>query len=406
MLAITLGACLATGRDPGWDTAPIAALTPPSEGGAPRPVVLGATETSCYVTENNAQLFAALASACAAYEELVVVLNVFDSDDDGQPRSLNCPPELTPNETLPACVRQVTHVPGMKTAFWRDAVRPEDVDRLAPGAEVVWLFDNDMSVGSYDFDLARTVGLMLASNVSIAQPLIQEIVFAQERGEEELQAARARRSAGAASAVSLLQGGEDFGSTSALQALAEGCSAQAVPWVEVQTPMVRVEAYRRLHSSLLSVLPPHIFDHTVWGISHVWCGFIADQLPEHTACAARPNGLPPARRPGCFPTGCAVLNATLATKGRKGFSTIEVVNSIHNEMDDNSTSSPIGWSLRKTGLAWAKENMSAFWPYPQEHMTMVGKMSNNLTYYTAWSTEHHIDQELVRGLEARGECLR
>ena len=157
MLAITLGACLATGRDPGWDTAQTAALTPPSEGGAPRPVVLGATETSCYVTENNAQLFAALASACAAYEELVVVLNVFDSDDDGQPRSLNCPPELTPNETLPACVRQVTHVPGMKTAFWRDAVRPEDVDRLAPGAEVVWLFDNDMSVGSDDFDLARTV---------------------------------------------------------------------------------------------------------------------------------------------------------------------------------------------------------------------------------------------------------
>jgi hypothetical protein len=95
---------------------------------ASKPVVLGATETSCYVTENNAQLFANLASACAAYKELVVVLNVFDSDGDdsvgrtGKPsRSLNCAAELIPNVTLPACVREVTHVPGMKTAFWRYA---------------------------------------------------------------------------------------------------------------------------------------------------------------------------------------------------------------------------------------------------------------------------------------------
>ena len=33
------------------------------------------------------------------------------------------------------------------------ALRPEDVERLAPSAEVVWLFDNDMSIAASDFDL-------------------------------------------------------------------------------------------------------------------------------------------------------------------------------------------------------------------------------------------------------------
>tara|TARA_B100000795_G_C22598201_1_gene360157 strand:- start:82 stop:207 length:126 start_codon:yes stop_codon:yes gene_type:complete len=35
------------------------------------------------------------------------------------------------------------------------AVRPEDVERLAPSAEVVWLFDNDMNIAAADFDLER-----------------------------------------------------------------------------------------------------------------------------------------------------------------------------------------------------------------------------------------------------------
>ena len=117
---------------PGTDSASPSRQDSSSEQAGPdpasRPVVLGATETSCYVTENNAQLFANLASACAAYEELVVVLNVFDSDGDDSigrggdaSRSLNCAAEFMPNVTLPACVREVTHVPGMKTAFWRYA---------------------------------------------------------------------------------------------------------------------------------------------------------------------------------------------------------------------------------------------------------------------------------------------
>jgi hypothetical protein len=35
------------------------------------------------------------------------------------------------------------------------AVRPEDVERLAPSAEVVWFFDNDLDIGAADFDLER-----------------------------------------------------------------------------------------------------------------------------------------------------------------------------------------------------------------------------------------------------------
>ena len=54
------------------------------------PVVLGVTETACAVREHNEQLLQDLTSACEGYPELVVILNIFDSEDDSLPRSLNC----------------------------------------------------------------------------------------------------------------------------------------------------------------------------------------------------------------------------------------------------------------------------------------------------------------------------
>lgn len=125
-----------------------------------------------------------------------------------------------------------------------------------------------------------------------------------------------------------------------------------------------VHRYRKLHSSLLSKLPSEIFNHTVWGasppppppsrsplpppppppppllamttpppiqlnpnalpfahlrphplpspppsphsgLSHVWCGMMADEMPERTACVSRPNGLPSEREAGCYLTGYA-----------------------------------------------------------------------------------------------------
>merc|ERR1712028_195147 len=76
-------------------------------------------------------------------------------------------------------------------------------------------------------------------------------------------------------------------------------------------------SYQKLHSKLLSKLPSEIFNHTVWGLSHVWCGMMADEMPELTACVSRPNGLPSKRKTGCYPTGCAVLDVVLADKGRR-----------------------------------------------------------------------------------------
>jgi len=144
---------------------------------AHHPVVLGATETSCRVGANNERLLTDLTSACAAYPELVVILNVFDSPFPGDLRSLNCGKQ-TPSTAVPSCVRKVTHVPGMKTAFWRYGISPEVIARVAPHSEIVWLFDNDMRVGAADFDLRDAVASLLAAQVSAAQPRVQ--LWAQE----------------------------------------------------------------------------------------------------------------------------------------------------------------------------------------------------------------------------------
>jgi len=364
-----------------------------------RPVVLGATEISCYdPNENNAQLFAKLASACAAYKELVVVVNVFDSDGGrtgGSSRSLNCAAEFMPNVTLPACVREVTHVPGMKTAFWRYALRPEDVERLAPSAEVVWLFDNDMSIGASDFDLEGAVSSLLASGVSIGQPLIAK--------EEAASSADVKKLSVPRSHSPKVQGGGAFGSTSAAVPLPTGCRAQAVPWVEVQVPMIRADSYQKLHSKLLSKLPSEIFNHTVWGLSHVWCGMMADEMPERTACVSRPNGLPSEREAGCYLTGCAVLDVVLANKGRDAFSTIEMVDAINKASNSSDTDSLVlDDNVRARGLEWTKQNLPAFWPYGPSTDIVWPTQWNERTWYQ----EHNLQQEEVRGLKARGECLK
>jgi len=379
-----------------------------------RPVVLGATEISCYdPNENNAQLFAKLASACAAYKELVVVVNVFDSAGGrtgGSSRSLNCAAEFMPNVTLPACVREVTHVPGMKTAFLRYALRPEDVERLAPSAEVVWLFDNDMSIAASDFDLERAVSSLLASGVSIGQPLIAK--------EEAASSADVKKLSVPRSHSPKVQGGGAFGSTSAAVPLPTGCRAQAVPWVEVQVPMIRADSYQKLHSKLLSKLPSEIFNHTVWGLSHVWCGMMAHEMPELTACVSRPNGLPSERKTGCYPTGCAVLDVVLADKGRRhvhASSTSEVIDEYYyyynyevgDDLNIASNSSDTdslvrGGNARERGLEWIKQNVPDFWPYgPSKDILWPSQWDE-----AAWLKEHASQQEEVRGLDARGECLK
>ena len=75
--------------------------------------------------------------------------------------------------------------------------------------------------------LRQAVSSLLASGVSIGQPLIAE-----------------EEAASSAAVVNKMrvQGGDDFGSTSAAVPLSKGCRAQAVPWVEVQVPLIRADS--------------------------------------------------------------------------------------------------------------------------------------------------------------------
>ena len=76
------------------------------------------------------------------------------------------------------------------------------------------------------YPVSQAVSSLLASGVSIGQPLIA-----------------AEEAASSAEIKNLkVQGGDAFGSTSAAQPLPKGCRAQAVPWVEVQVPFIRADS--------------------------------------------------------------------------------------------------------------------------------------------------------------------
>ena len=396
------------------------------------PVVLGVTETACAVREHNEQLLQDLTSACEGYPELVVILNIFDSEDDSLPRSLNCGASA-PSTRLPPCVKKVTHVPGMKGAFWRYAVGPREVAEIAPRAEIVWLFDNDLRVSSERFDLREATFSLLGSNVSLAQPRVgwdsryraairrrvkaasspQPVPAPPEPGPAALLAPTAAptpaasaapiaspasvkaattaptaarcvrvadvdydrwflnrspprqatevdcsfacnsedsehhswcvgheftantRGAGTRNSSSTCKlyadcsptesteaegsalGGQETPARKRRLAQASGeqydflsaerpmqppdCRVQAAPFVEVQTPMLRIDSYLALHKEVLSTLDMRIFNHTDWGIDHVWCSLLEKRFPDRQACA--------------------VLSTTVATNA-DGFSTI------------------------------------------------------------------------------------
>ena len=188
--------------------------------GAPR--VLGVTETACAVRATNEVLLREIGQACAAYPPLSVVLNVFDAQrgaaaaaaDPTASRSLGCPAHQTPNATVPACVAWVARVPGMKAAFWRYAVGEAAVRDAS--ADIVWLFDNQMGVGA--FDLRRAAATLLASGVAIAQPRVPPKM---------------------PNTVWKKGGSTEFlGLAATVPLLPAGCRAQAVTFVEVQTPML------------------------------------------------------------------------------------------------------------------------------------------------------------------------
>jgi len=222
---------------------------------------------------------------CAYLIGRSVILNVFDSEETSDPRAFNCvKPGESPSTPLPSCIKKVVHVPGMKAAYWRMAVRPADIDEHAPGAEIVWLFDNDMRVSPDRFNLLEATETLLSANVSMAQPRV-----GLRRGpmggdtDDQESGARARRGSG----IVLNEASGEW-----IPPLAEtlplepsNCRAQAVHFVEVQTPMLRVEAYRVLHTQVLNTLDMRIFDRTVWGVDHIWCKLFELEFPHREGCA-------------------------------------------------------------------------------------------------------------------------
>lgn len=305
------------------------------------PVVLGVTETACAVPKNNEQLLRDLTSACESYPQLSIILNVFDSEETKDPRSFNCAKHgESPTTPLPACIKKVTHVPGMKAAYWRMAVRPADIDEHAPGAEIVWLFDNDMRVSADHFNLLEATETLLSSNVSMAQPRVGL------RSDQESGAASARRGSHALVASREPPPRERAGivlseaSGEWIPPLAEtlplepsNCKAQAVHFVEVQTPMLRAEAYRVLHGQVLNTLDMSIFDRTVWGIDHIWCKLFEQEFPHRE--------------------GCAVLSTVITTSTNQ-FSTIASTGiGIHQRS-----------VLGQAGCKWVSKRYDWLWPFP------------------------------------------
>lgn len=100
---------------------------------------------------------------------------------------------------------------------------------------------------------------------------------------------------------------------------------------------------------------------------------------------------------------CAVLDVVLANKGRDAFSTIEIVDAINKASNSSDTDSLVlDDNVRARGLEWTKQNLPAFWPYGPSTDIVWPTQWNERTWYQ----EHNLQQEEVRGLKARGECLK
>lgn len=268
---------------PSGELAAARAAAAPS--GAPR--VLGVTATACAVRETNEVLFRELEQACAAYPSLSVVLNVFDAPgvapsaaDPAASHSLGCPAHQTPNATMPACVAWVARVPGMKAAFWRYAVGEAAVRDAR--ADIVWLFDNQMGVGA--FDLRRAAATLLASGVAIAQPRVPPKM------------PNAVWKKGGA--------GEFLGLAASVPLQPAGCRAQAVTYVEVQTPMLTAAAYVAVHRRLFERLDMSIFNQTIYGLDWTWCKLAEVHRDAWDTTQQRQRGVQRA--------ACAVLDSTIS----------------------------------------------------------------------------------------------
>jgi len=236
------------------------------------PTVIGASETGCHLgSDKNAQFVAQITQACARYPQLSMIINLYDVRPDNSSSSWQC------LENLPHCVLRVVRIPGMKPTFWTQALKPSTLVSY----DYVWMFDNDMGVGS--FDLASALQIMRRAKVSLGQPRVagKELV----RGERPAHATKATARLQSIRARDVVLSGEGFRTLTAQEPLEpSGCQAQEIFRVEVQTPIFEASAWEVVHAQLFEKLPP-VSNKTDYYIDFTWCKMTRLLLLNQVGCA-------------------------------------------------------------------------------------------------------------------------
>ena len=287
----------------------------------PPPRILGAVSHACGLSKDKQErVVKGLSQRCATTPSLSLIVNVFDapladadqSDYASQAALVRASSfaDVCPSATstpLPSCVLGVTRVHGFKMLFFKHVLTAATT---AP-YDFIWTVDNDLDLTArWQFNLIGAVRQMAATRVAIAQPVV--------KFESRLKRATSARAAHGALKGSVSLMGEDFVALGTN--LPRGCAVQQVAWIESQTPIFAAEAWRLLHSKMLSHLSEEVYLGSDQGPSTFWCNMMALELPDRPACA--------------------VLNHTIADTSLKTIRDVQHLSKAHDVIDYMKTTFP------------------------------------------------------------------
>lgn len=144
------------------------------------------------------------------------------------------------NRSVPGALCTV-HVKAFKGFFWYQHITPP----VVASYDFVWLFDSDM--GLAHFALWRVLGAMIKHNASAAQPRIRP---------------HTRRST-------------DHRHLRVQRECAQ-CEAQCTDFIEVMTPVFTSDAWTRVYTGLLRLIPRADLRVSIGGIDTRWCAHLSD----------------------------------------------------------------------------------------------------------------------------------
>ena len=198
------------------------------------------------------QMVYSLVSLCRAYPQLEVVLNHFDDE---------VPPSLRQHATVPQPLTaempriKTTHVPGMKTLFWRVVLTPEFVSRFS----LVFTFDGDIALHPSVFPLGAIAAASVSIGASLVQPSIRAVVHGTHHVHLRVKPAHM------------------------------SCLAHSARFVELQLSLFRTAAWAEVHRSLLSHIAAEHLATSDYGIDQTWCALLYDAFPRRPACVVLPT---------------------------------------------------------------------------------------------------------------------